>query len=70
MLDLTRRRLLTGLLAAPIIIRTPGLLMPVKRALLARHTITIEAFGLTTMGQAHRMGRWHLDTALNAEGLA
>lgn len=27
---LTRRSFLTGLLAAPIIIRTPGLLMPVR----------------------------------------
>jgi hypothetical protein len=30
MLDLTRRRFLTGLVAAPIVITTPGLLMPVK----------------------------------------
>lgn len=27
---ITRRRLLTGLIAAPIVITTPGLLMPVK----------------------------------------
>lgn len=29
-LTLSRRRLLTGLIAAPIVVSTPGLLMPVK----------------------------------------
>jgi hypothetical protein len=31
MIDLSRRRVLVGLIAAPLIVRTPGLLMPVKR---------------------------------------
>lgn len=60
MIELPRRKLLTGILAAPIIVRTPGLLMPVKAAPSPIGFYDADFFGLTTIGDAYRLGCWHL----------
>jgi hypothetical protein len=38
--DFTRRRFISGLLAAPVVITTPGLLMPVRK-LIEPHVVSL-----------------------------
>ncbi len=51
---LTRRKLLTGLIAAPIVVTTPGLLMPVKAI---EHAVVIPTISI------EGLMRWHIEQA-------
>jgi len=54
---LRRRGLLTALLAAPAIIRTPGLLMPIKPMPIGRVSVPSMWYPTSTIGEIERRNR-------------